>query len=89
MRRRDFIAGLSGAVAWPLVARAQQATMPVIGLLNGISNEAYADWIASVRQGLRQQGFVGCPSLQRSVQTNATLGAERKQVESSAFQHLV
>ena len=58
MKRRAFMAGLGSAAAWPLVARAQQVAIPVIGLLNGVSNEDYADWITSIRQGLLQQGFV-------------------------------
>jgi putative ABC transport system substrate-binding protein len=55
IKRRQFIARLGSAVAWPVVARAQRA---LIGYLNGVSNESYADRIASIRQGLRQQGFV-------------------------------
>jgi len=59
MRRREFIAGLTSAVAWPQVARAQQPKMPVVGLLNGVSFEGpYAFPVAAIRQGLEETGFV-------------------------------
>src|SRR5215471_350375 len=59
MRRREFIAGLTGAAAWPLAARAQQPKAPVIGLLNAVSFEGpYAVPVAAVRQGLQETGFV-------------------------------
>lgn len=58
MRRRDFIAGIGGAAAWPLVARAQQPT-PTVGLLNGVSFEGpYAAPVVGIRQGLQEAGFV-------------------------------
>ena len=59
MRRRQFIAGLGSAVAWPVMARAQQGAMPVIGILSFQSAEVdYKDVTVSVLQGLKETGYV-------------------------------
>ena len=57
LRRREFIAGLGGAAAWPLAARAQSA-MPVIGLLAGVSAARYAERTAGFHRGLSETGYV-------------------------------
>ena len=55
IRRREFMAALGGAAAWPLTAWAQPRTMQVIGLLVGTSLN---DQLAAFRQGLNEGGFV-------------------------------
>jgi putative ABC transport system substrate-binding protein len=57
--RRQFISTLGGAtVAWPLVARAQQSAMPVIGVLYGVSAKEWARPMAGFHRGLGEMGFV-------------------------------
>src|ERR1044071_9581937 len=58
MRRREAIAGIIAAAAWPVALRAQQKTMPVIGYLGSGSPGTSAPFVAALRQGLGESGYV-------------------------------
>src|SRR5262249_20476850 len=55
--RRELIAGLGSAMAWPLAARAQQPAMPVVGLLNSASAAEWVQPMAGFHAGVREMGF--------------------------------
>jgi len=56
--RRELIAALGGAAAWPLGARAQQLAMPVIGWLSARSPHDTVPLVAAFHRGLGEDGFV-------------------------------
>jgi putative tryptophan/tyrosine transport system substrate-binding protein len=56
--RREFVAALGLAVAWPFTAHAQQAKVPTIGLLGGATASAQAQWTGAFVQRLRQLGWI-------------------------------
>ena len=58
MRRREFIAAFAGAVpVWPIAARAQQSTPPMVALINGGAPNASAPYAAAFRKGLSEMGY--------------------------------
>jgi putative ABC transport system substrate-binding protein len=59
IRRRDFIAGLGSAAAWPVAARAQQSAVPVVGYLSSQSaDDDYKNFTVPFVQGLKETGYV-------------------------------
>jgi putative ABC transport system substrate-binding protein len=58
IKRREFIAGLGSAAAWPVVARAQQPAMPVIGILVSGRTVRPPNYLPGFFQGLSEIGYV-------------------------------
>jgi putative ABC transport system substrate-binding protein len=58
MRRREFITLLGGAAAWPVMARAQQPGLPVVGFLDSVPLETNATNLAVFHRGLGETGYV-------------------------------
>src|SRR5262249_30129566 len=60
MKRREFITLLGGAAAttWPIAARAQQASRPVIGFRHPATPDSFVDRLRAFRQGLKDSGYV-------------------------------
>jgi len=59
VRRREFIAGFAGSAAtWPLVVRAQQPPMPVIGFISSLAPSDQGLILPALRRGLGEAGFI-------------------------------
>jgi len=77
---------LGGALSWPLVARAQQKAMPVIGLLSGASPGQIDAYLAAFRKGLAETGYVEGQTYQSNTggRRTITIGCPASRRSSSA-----
>ena len=58
MRRREFITMLGGVAAWPLAARAQQRSLPMIGFLSSAAPGPFKQFVEAFQRGLNEKGFI-------------------------------
>jgi putative tryptophan/tyrosine transport system substrate-binding protein len=59
MQRREFIAAVGGAAAWPIAARGQQRAVPVVGYLSALSHGPYMEpFTKALSRGLGEQGYI-------------------------------
>ena len=58
MRRREFIALLGGAAAWPFATRAQPGRVPIVGFLGASTISAWSLWTAAFVRRLRELGWI-------------------------------
>jgi putative tryptophan/tyrosine transport system substrate-binding protein len=78
MKRREFIAGIGGAVVWPFAVRAQQRPLPLVGNLSPGTPEQTADYVSAFRRGLNEAGLVeGIPALPLAAATAGGGGLAR------------
>jgi putative ABC transport system substrate-binding protein len=85
MRRRVFIAGLGSAAAWPVMARAQQSKMPVIGFLSAQSaDDEYKIITVPFLQSLKETGYVEGQNVNIAGRRINMMGCRRSQPISSA-----
>jgi hypothetical protein len=87
IKRREFIAGLGSTAAWPVVARAQQRALPVIGYLHLQSaDDDHNSYIVPFLQGLKETGYVEARTWRSSIGMREIrlIGCQRLQPISSA-----
>ena len=84
MRRREFIAGLGSAAAWPVAGRAQQLAVPVIGWLSSQSAKDDYNRTVPFLQSLKETGYVEGQNVAVEYRWVNMIGCRRSQPISSA-----